>query len=98
MKQLEVATLQAFQLQRSMEAQKIDHKSVPEFKPQNWEKKIAKADLENRSYESGERQSVCFLFIKNLIILQAVLLKLECFFKINEGGQCGEGLTVASWP
>jgi hypothetical protein len=58
MKQLEVATLQAFQLQRSMEAQKIDHKSVPEFKPQNWEKKIAKADLENRSYESGERQSV----------------------------------------
>jgi hypothetical protein len=50
MKQLEVATLQAFQLRRSMEAQKIDHKSVPEFKPQNWEKKIAKADLENRSY------------------------------------------------
>ncbi len=45
MKQLEVATLQVFQHWRSMEAQKIDHKSVPEFKPQNWEKKIAKADL-----------------------------------------------------
>ena len=98
MKQLEVATLQEFQLQRSMEAQKIDYKSVPEFKPQNWEKKIAKADLENRSYESGERQSFFFIFIKNLIILQAVLLKLGCFFQINEGGQCGEGLTVASWP
>ncbi len=79
MKQLEVATPQVFQLRCSMQAQNIDHKSVSVFKPQNWEKKVAKEDLENSSYES-ERYTVCFLFINNLSIFQAVPLKFNYSF------------------
>ncbi len=51
MKQLEVANPQVFQLRCSMHDQSIDL-SVSVFKPQNWEKKVAKEDLENSSYES----------------------------------------------
>jgi hypothetical protein len=57
LKQLEVASLQAFNLRAQMEANGIDHSSVPVFQPSNWE------DLNLECSSGSDRQIICFLSI-----------------------------------